>query len=135
MTLLGELLFPPADYRRTTLSTLTWWESRRGIYNVVVGGSGILTLITIRLISWMPPGLRFDLDWRPVLAYGLMANVCYTFGFGIEILLKRFMGKRAPAIGPALFRQGLAFSVGLTLLPIVLASAAWIARLAMWVLR
>ena len=31
-------------------------------------------------------------------------------------------------LGPALFRQGLAFSVGLTLLPILLVSLAWLAR-------
>lgn len=131
MTLLGELLFPPADYRRTTLSTLTWWESRRGVYNLVVGGTGGFALVVIRLIAWMPPGMHFDFNWRPVVAFGLMANLCYTFGFGIELMLKRVMGNRAPAIGPALFRQGLAFSVGLTLLPILMASVAWAAHLAM----
>lgn len=58
--MLGEMLFPPADYRRTTVSLFTWWESRRGMFNVVVGASGLFTLAIIRLISWMPPGVRFS---------------------------------------------------------------------------
>jgi hypothetical protein len=31
-------------------------------------------------------------------------------------------------MGPLLFRQGLTFSVGLTLLPIVLCGMSWVAR-------
>lgn len=128
--MLGELLFPPADYRRTTLSLLTWWEARRMAYNVIVGGTGLFTLLVIRLISLLPPGLPSPLDWRPVLAYGVIANVCYTFGWATEALAQRIWGDRCPAIGPALFRQGLAFSVGLTLLPILVISIAWLVRVA-----
>jgi hypothetical protein len=127
--MLEDVLFPPADYRRTTLSTLAWWESRRGTYNIVVGATGLITLAVVRLISVIPPGIPMSFDWRPVVAYGVMANVCYTLGFGIEFVLSRLMRGRAPAIGPALFRQGLAFSVGLTLLPIVMVSVVWAARL------
>jgi hypothetical protein len=76
--------------------------------------------------------VHFGLDWRPIAAYGLAANVCYSFGWGIELALKRIMGDRAPLIGPALFRQGLAFSVGLTLLPILLVSGVWVVRAGMW---
>jgi len=132
---LGDVLFPPADYRRTTFSLLNWWESRRATYNVVVGGAGILTLLVIRVISWMPPGVFVPFDWRPVVAYGVLANVCYTFGFAIEATAQRIWGKKCPSFGPALFRQGLAFSVGLTLLPIILVSMTWLARLAMWIFR
>jgi hypothetical protein len=132
VTFLGELLFPPADYRRTTLSTITWWESRRPTYNLIVGGTGLFTLVIVRLITLIPPGLpRMDLAGA-LVAYGLMANFCYTFGWAIELTLKRIMRGRAPMIGPALFRQGLAFSVGLTLLPIVIASIGWVARTGMW---
>jgi hypothetical protein len=38
-------------------------------------------------------------------------------------------------LGPVLFRQGLAFSVGLTLLPTLLASMTWVVRAGMWILR
>lgn len=133
--MLGELLFPPADYRRTTVSLFTWWEARRGMFNVVVGTSGLVTLAFVRLISWMPPGLQIPFDWRPVVAYGVLANICYTFGWGIEATAQRIWGDKCPAFGPALFRQGLAFSVGLTLLPILITSMGWLARVAMLFVR
>jgi hypothetical protein len=134
VALISDVLFPPADYRRTTLSLLNWWESRRLTFNLVVGAAGIVTLVVIRAISWMPPGVFVPFDWRPVAAYGLLANVCYTFGFAVEAVAQRIWRDRCPAIGPVLFRQGLAFSVGLTLLPILLVSIAWLVRVAMWIL-
>jgi hypothetical protein len=130
---IADVLFPPADYRRTTVSLLAWWESRRTTFNVVVGATGILTLIVIRAISLIPPGVFVPLDWRPVVAYGILANVCYTFGFMAEATAQRAFGEKCPAFGPALFRQGLAFSVGLTLLPILLVSMGWLLRVGMWI--
>ena len=126
--MLGELLFPPADYRRTTLSILSWWEARRGTYNLIVGSTGLFTLLVLRLISWLPPFVGFPFNWAPIVAYGVLANVCYTFGWGIESVAQRLWGDKCPPLGPALFRQGLAFSVGLTLLPILLMSITWVVR-------
>jgi len=128
VTMLGEMLFPPAAERRTTASLLMWWESRRMIYNGIVGVTGLFTLLVIRLIAFVPPGVPFPFDWRPVAAYGVLANVCYTFGWAIESVAQRIWGEKCPTIGPALFRQGLAFSVGLTLLPILLVSITWVVR-------
>lgn len=133
--MLGDVLFPTADYRRTTISLLTWWESRRLLFNAAVGATGVVTLLVVSAIAWIPPGLPMPLDWRPVVAYGLLANVCYTFGWAIEATAQRMWGDRCPKFGPALFRQGLAFSVGLTLLPIVVASIGWIARVASLLFR
>ena len=133
--MLGEILFPPADSRRTTLSLLSWWEARRGTYNLIVGATGLLTLVALRLITWIPPFVDVPFDWRPVAVYGLLANVCYTFGWVIESMAQRVWGDRCSALGPALFRQGVAFSVGLTLLPILLLSFAWGARIAAFFVR
>jgi hypothetical protein len=133
--MLGEILFPPAAYRRGTLSLLTWWEARRGTYNLIVGATGLLTLVVLRLISWIPPFLHVSFDWRPVVAYGVLANVCYTFGWAIESVAQRIWGDRCPPLGPALFRPGLAFSVGLTALPILLASFTWVVRVILFVIR
>ena len=135
MPLIGNVLFPPADYRRTTVSLLTWWESRRATYNVIVGAAGLVTLAAVRVITWVPPGVPFWFDWRPIVAYAALANLCYTFGWAIEAAAQRVWGDRCPAFGPALFRQGVAFSVGLTLLPIVIVSIGWVARLASVILR
>ena len=126
--MLGDVLFPPADERRTTLSIMRWWESRRLMFNAIVGGTGVFTLVVISLIALIPPSMKVPLDWRPVVLYGGLANVCYTFGGAIEAAAQRFWGDKCPRFGPALFRQGLAFSVGLTLLPILLMSFTWVVR-------
>ena len=95
----------------------------------------MVTLVIVRLVSLIPPGVPFMFDWRVILAYGLMANVCYTFGWAAESVAQRLWGDRLSPIGPALFRQGLAFSVGLTLLPTLLASMTWVVRAGMWIFK
>jgi hypothetical protein len=135
MSMLGEVLFPNAAYRRSALSILGWWEARRGLFNLVVGGAGLITLLVVRLVSLIPPGVPFMFDWRVILAYGLLANACYTFGWAAETAAQRLWGDRVSPIGPALFRQGLAFSIGLTLLPTLLISLTWVVRAGMWILK
>ncbi len=132
MSSLERLLFPLPDTRRTPLSLLRWWESRRLTFNLTVGGAGVVTLIALR-IGFLLTRTSWDafMNWRPVIAYAILANVCYTLGWTLETLAQRVWGEKCPRFGPALFRQGLAFSVGLTLLPILIggigvaAYAAW----------
>ncbi len=131
MTKLGDVLFPPADERRTTMSLLSWWESRRLTYNVVVGLTGAFTLVATNLVALIPPGFKLAVPPQAILAYALLANVCYTFGWALEATAQRLWGERTPRFGPALFRQGLAFSVGLTLLPVLIASLSWFVRVIM----
>jgi hypothetical protein len=134
-TLIGEVLFPLPAHRRTTMGILTWWESRRLVYNVVVGGTGLVSLALMGLIALVPPGIPKILPpWQAVLAYGALANVCFTFGPAIEIALQQLWKGRVLPVGPILFRQGLSFSVGLTLLPVFLASATWVVRLGLLIL-
>lgn len=131
-TLVGEVLFPLPAHRRTPMGILTWWESRRLVYNVIVGATGLASLAVMGLISIIPPGLpHFLPPWQAILAYGALANVCFTFGPAIEIAVQRIWNDRVLPVGPVLFRQGLSFSIGLTLLPMFIASAAWVARVGM----
>ena len=131
MPMLGDALFPAAATRRNTWSLLGWWESRRGLFNLAVGGTGLLTLLVIRLIALIPPGVPMPAGWlRPVLVYGVLANVCYSFGWLAEAAAQRAWGDKVRPLGPALFRQGLAFSVGLTALPVLLVSLTWLLRVA-----
>ncbi|HVX41949.1 MAG TPA: hypothetical protein VHB25_20475 [Gemmatimonadaceae bacterium] len=136
MLTLGNVLFPPADYRRTARSRLVWWESRRPTYNLIVGATGLVTLAVVNLIALIPPGFPGPRPpWMVIVAYGVLANVCYTLGWGIETVMHFAWKEKAPDIGPALFRQGLAFSVGLTALPMLIASMTWVARLGALVLH
>jgi hypothetical protein len=134
--MLGDALFPSAAARRGTLSLLAWWESRRGFYNLAVGGTGVLVLLIVRLIALIPPGVPMGPGLiRPVMAYGILANVCYTFGWAVESVAQRVWGDKVRPLGPVLFRQGLAFSVGLTMLPILLVSIGWLVRVASFLFR
>jgi hypothetical protein len=136
MSSLVEVLYPLPDYRRTPLSTVRWWESRRVVFNKAVGSAGLLTLSGVALVAALPPfGSPLILPGLLVgaLVYGIAANVCYTLGWMVELLARRAWGRSAPDMGPLLFRQGVIFSVGLTLLPLLLVMVHWMARIVAWV--
>ena len=133
-SIVSEVLFPLPAIRRTPIGILMWWESRRLIYNVIVGATGLVTLGMIGAISMIPPGLG-PKPLPPliaILAYGGLANICYTAGSFVEIALQQLWKDRVLPVGPALFRQGLTFSIGLTLLPIIAVSGVWLLRLGAW---
>jgi hypothetical protein len=135
VSLVGEVLFPLPALRRTPMGILTWWESRRLVYNIIVGATGLVSLAFMGILSFVPPGLPgFLPPWQAILAYGAMANVCFTLGPVIEIGLQQIWSNRVLPVGPVLFRQGLSFAVGLTALPMLVASVAWAARAAGWML-
>lgn len=124
-----SFLFPrPAE--RSVGGILRWWESRRLPYNLVVGASGTLTLAAAAIVGSLPPhapGFRFF--WMPVAVYAVMANLCYTFGSVVELVVNRLWGRDLLPVGPTLWRMGLTFSVGLTLgLPLILITVSWVLR-------
>jgi hypothetical protein len=132
MSSLVEVLYPVPDLRRTPLSTVRWWESRRLAFNKAVGAAGVVTLAGTALLAALPPHSSNMLGPEMLVAaaiYGVVANGCYTLGWVAELLARRVWGRSAPDVGPLLFRQGLIFSVGLTLLPLLLMAFLWIARI------
>jgi hypothetical protein len=133
--LIGDVLYPLAANRRTTGSIIGWWESRRPTYNLIVGSAGLLTLGAVKLISWLPPHAPMPIGWQPVVVFGVLANVCYSFGWVLEAGAQRLWGDRVRPLGPPLFRQGVAFSVGLALLPIVIAGVTWTVRVVAALIR
>jgi hypothetical protein len=130
MSKLVDVLYPVPDLRRTPLSSLRWWESRRLFYNQVVGASGLVTLGAVSVFFALPPHTLGPLSPLAILAgavaYGIAANACYSLGWLADLAARMVWGRRAPNLGPLLFRQGLIFSVGLTLLPILLIAAIWV---------
>lgn len=129
MASLIDRLYPLPDYHRSSLSLLRWWESRRLFYNRVVGMTGLVTLCGMFVLvpdgpDFFAPGLGLA-----VLAYGVMANVCYSFGWLAEMVARAVWGSRAPDLGPFLFREGLIFSVGVTTLPLLVTVMLWVGRL------
>ncbi len=129
MTYLTRVLFPLADHRRTPWTLLKWWERRRLTYNIFVGSAGLIALALIRLITWLPPHTPFPGGWiGGVLGFAVMANACYSFGWATETFMRLLWGEEAPRVGPALFRQGVAFSIGLPFLGVFIFGMNWVMK-------
>jgi hypothetical protein len=130
MSAVERYFFTPLYYPRGTWSVVRWWESRRPLYNLWVGAAGLFSLGVVMLFAHLPPHPRtLQFPWMPVVAYGVLANACYSLGAVADLALRLRLGDRAPAVAPALLRYGFAFSMGLSLLPIPLAFLGWLGRI------
>lgn len=122
---LTDFLYPPPA-PRTTGGIIRWWESRRLKYNLIVGGSGLVSLGAIRLLSSLPPDpLHLPYVLQPILVFGVMANLCYLLGPVAEVAVEKLSRGKILPTGPVFFRMGLTFSVGLVLLPTILFAVDW----------
>lgn len=129
MGALTEFLFP-APAKRTAGSILAWWERRRPVYNLVVGGAGLVSLGVSFVVAALPPG-GFTLTafpWQGALVFGVLANVFYFLGPLVEIAVDKLFRREVLPTGPALFRMGLTFSVGVAFLPAMLMLVVWVLR-------
>lgn len=127
MSAIERILYPAPSVIRTPLQMLRWWESRRITFNVVVGTAGIFSTGVVGLLTHLPGPLHgLPIPWPGMLAYAVMANICYSAGWVLECLQRWRLGREADDLGPVLFRRGLVFSVLLSLTPGVLAGLAWL---------
>jgi hypothetical protein len=114
----------------TNAEVVRWWESRRFAYNGIVALAGIAAIAVLAINAIMrddscgvPDPPIFGL--LAIIAYGAMANVCYTFGSVTEILARRRMTREAASErAQAWFVAGVMFSVLLTVAPAVLIPVA-----------
>jgi hypothetical protein len=134
MAALTTLLFPEPTLQRSPGAVIGWWERRRPLYNVVIGATGLVTL-SVFTLALGPAMMLQPATLLGVTAYGIAANLCYSLGAPIELLLQRWLGRETYGLGPALFRYGLVYSVGLTLFPLALGAFAAIAKLLFHILR
>ena len=116
---LTRLLFEPTLVR-SPLRVIHWWESRRPIYNAVVGATGMGTLLYSNALSLLVRHEWFTVPWQVIVVYGVAANLFYTLGWAVENGVEHWLNRPVYGFGPALFRHGLVFSVGLTLFPAAL---------------
>jgi hypothetical protein len=135
MPAVASLLFPEPTLRRSPLAVWRWWEARRLTFNLIVGTTGLGTLLIVHLLFFRPALLLTPAPWLVALVYGLSANVCYSFGAPVELVLERWLGRETYGVGPALFRYGLIYSVGLTLFPIAFAAIGSIVGMILHVVR
>ena len=130
MSALVRFFFSPVYAPRSAWSILGWWESRRPVYNAVLAVAGVLSLAAQSLFGLFPPRASpgVPLGLVGIVAYAVLANLCYSGGAAAELYIRRRWGDGYAVVGPAMFRYGFAFSVGLTLLPIPLALLDWMIR-------
>jgi hypothetical protein len=113
---LTRLLFEPTLIR-SPLRVMQWWESRRPAFNLAVGATGLGTIVYANALSLMVRHEWLTFPWQVIVAYGIAANVFYTLGWAVENGVERWLKRPVYGLGPALFRHGLVFSLGLTLFP------------------
>jgi hypothetical protein len=110
---------------RTRREIFGWWEARRFRFNIYVGIIGAITWLLVLSAgsAAVKPGIDFE---EPIvmifgpLIYGIVANICYTFGWIVDTVFYRGMPRTQ------LYKGGIIFSVVLTALPGVWAVVAWL---------
>lgn len=107
--LFGTLLSVPEE-PRGSFSIIAWWESRRILFNLIVGLCGLPTLLLLLLSGLAHEGIIVS----GTIEYALLANICYTAGWMAELIARAWWQERAKHLGPILFSLGFAFSVLLT---------------------
>jgi hypothetical protein len=122
-------LFRREKPARNSWAVIFWWESRRIPYNVIVGLAGVLTGVLLLVNATVAERVLGDPIGLPspplfalmgVILYGVMANVCFTGGWVVEILRRSFRKQPEDSFAEAAFTNGTIFSVLLTLLPAAL---------------
>jgi hypothetical protein len=129
-TAVERYLFSPLYHPTSAWSVIGWWERRRVVYNLTVGAAGLVTVATALILTLLTPGPKvFGPPLLGIPIYAIAANLFYSLGAPLDLLLRRRLREQAGPVAQALFRYGLAFAVGLTLLPIPLMVFGWVMSL------
>ncbi len=110
---------------------IRWWELRRLVYNAVLLVVGVAAIagmewLMTKVIPLGEDAIEPMLLFVGVVVYGVMANLCYTLGWIIELRSRKTDPLAARRRGQWMFRAGLLFSCVLTSLPFWFAGVYWI---------
>jgi hypothetical protein len=99
-----------------------WWEWRRLLYNFLLLIIGFISIMGFEILMSKVIPLGEDAEepmgmFLGVAAYAIMANVCYTFGWMVELGTRKVDPMLARKRGEGMFRAGLIFSCILTTAP------------------
>jgi hypothetical protein len=109
---------------------IAWWEIRRIPFNLLILLAGLASGF-IAVVAWshvFAADEGFGSPFVTVVLYALAANLCYTFGWITELLWAWGDTAQTEKSRPKVFRLGLIFSAGLTLLPAIILSVTWALR-------
>jgi hypothetical protein len=112
----------------TTWEVIRWWELRRLFYNAVLFVIGIASLFALEdLVPIGSGGPQLETGLT-VIAYGFMANVCYTLGWMVELVGRGKDELRARNRARWHFWVGFWFSCLLTATPLWFGLVFWLAH-------
>lgn len=117
----------------TTWEIIRWWEIRRIPYNVILFIIGIASILGMEwlMVRVIPVGEDavepFVLALGSVV-YGIMANLCYTLGWIVEVKGSKRDAVFARARGKKSFLAGLWLSSLLTTAPLWFGFIFWLAH-------
>jgi hypothetical protein len=120
-------LFQRTENLETTWQIILWWEKRRIPFNLIVGATGMLTCAFLFGLEMLLKNDFLDniLPDPPAIAifgYGVLANVCFSGGWIVELFANAIFKEQSKYFGEISFLLGTAFSVALTLFPILIYS-------------
>jgi len=109
---------------------VVWWEIRRVPFNLVILAAGIVSALVIAFVGSRVFGADQDIGspFMEAAFYAIAANLCYTLGWITELLWAWGDTAQTETIRPKVFRVGLIFSAGLTVLPAIVISLIWAAH-------
>jgi hypothetical protein len=115
----------------TTWEIIRWWEIRRIAYNGILFVIGIASILGMELLMGKvipvgedavePLGLAVG-----VIVYAIMANLCYTLGWAVELGTRTGDSSAARSRSKKLFVAGLWFSCLLTTVPFWFGLVFWL---------
>jgi hypothetical protein len=123
------------DLVESNWQIIRWWEKRRFHFNAVLAVVGTITcvlMIACGFISEPLVGEAIGLPDPPILvplgiiAYAILANICYAGGWIVELLMARSNIAVKKGFGLRAFRVGMKFSICLTVFPAVLSWAVFL---------
>jgi hypothetical protein len=123
---------------RTTRDVIVWWEKRRLAFNVVVGVSGLVSLVIAVTFLGLPPRVSVTSFWDypipaagvfvEVVFFGIMANLCYTLGWATELGLRTFSPAAPSRLASLAIKVGFIFSVIVCFSYAGICAAHWVFR-------
>ncbi|HYF68950.1 MAG TPA: hypothetical protein VD884_12490 [Ohtaekwangia sp.] len=126
-----QKIFQTDPERRSSGKIILWWEVRRPLYNLFIA---LIVALNLAIIQLLPNDGYFRLHAGPMLVMGMYAaillyfiaaNICYTGGSLLQIILRTWEGERIKKHVGQLFIYGLIISLIVTLLPVIIALINW----------
>jgi NADH:ubiquinone oxidoreductase subunit 5 (subunit L)/multisubunit Na+/H+ antiporter MnhA subunit len=126
---LQEWIFSVPEGGRSASDIIRWWELRRIPYNLLVGITGLCSLLLfyffISRTNALKPG-EDAIEPMALVAAPVIMNLCYTAGWIVEVFLGKPQSEDGRVLGPRLLKVGLKSSLVVVALPTAFWAGYWL---------